>query len=674
MVKVLRKPGAKPEEVKKEVQKPEILAPAGNEASFFAAIAAGADAVYCGLKEFSARMQAKNFTIEELAGLRRLAGENNVKLYIALNSLIRPGELEKASELIFRLKETVSPDALIIQDPGIVHIAETTGFLGEIHLSTLSNVSFEKGLRAAGRLPGVRRVVLPRELHIDEIKKLADSCPPGLSLEVFVHGALCYGVSGRCYWSSFMGGKSGLRGTCVQPCRRVYSQGDDNRKKGRFFSCMDLGLDYLSKLLLDTPNLSSWKIEGRKKGPHYVYYTVSAYRMLRDHESGDPGVKRSAKELLNAALGRVTTPYGFLPQSAKHPVDTKKHTGSGLMVGKTDKRGNKITMVPRQELLPGDLLRLGYEDESTHAIAKVPKYIPKKGLYIVDSKKDSPYKGGVPVFLIDRKEQALENQLKKFRTRYHQLTEDNPGKPVFEIPAMPERSRKRNLPIEYRVRREQDWGKGQAGIWLSRNSVKNVKYRRVSQIWWWLPPIVWPDGESNFENILQHVLEKGGKRFVLNSFWQMACFEGIRDIELWAGPFCNFANPFSILVAAKKGFSGAFVSPELTMEDYLHLPRHSPLPLGIVLSGFWPLCISRIKPETIDPESPFTSPKGETAWFEQVEDNVWIYPNWKLSFSEEKEVFQKAGYSMFVHLQEQIPTRVELKKRPGRWNLDLKLD
>jgi putative protease len=304
----------------------------------------------------------------------------------------------------------------------------------------------------------------------------------------------------------------------------------------------------------------------------------------------------------------------------------------------------------------------------------VPKYIPKKGLYIVDSKKNSPYKGGVPVFLIDRKEQALENQLKKFRTRYHQLTEDNPEKPVFEVPALPERSRKRNLPIEYRVRREQDWGKGQAGIWLSRNSVKNVKYKRVSQVWWWLPPIVWPDGESHFESILQQVLEKGGKRFVLNSFWQMACFEGVKDVELWAGPFCNFANPFSIFVAAKKGFSGAFVSPELTMEDYLHLPRHSPLPLGIVLSGFWPLCISRIKPETIDPESPFTSPKGETAWFEKFEDNIWIYPNWKLSFSEEKEAFQKAGYSMFVHLQEQIPTRVELKKRPGRWNLDLKLD
>ncbi|MFW6082195.1 MAG: peptidase U32 family protein, partial [Desulfosalsimonas sp.] len=197
-------------------KKPEVLAPAGDRDCFLAAIAAGADAVYCGLKKFSARMAAENFTIGELAVLARLARARGVRVYVALNSLIKPDELGDAAEIVFRLKREVKPDALIIQDLGVLSLAAQAGFKGEIHLSTLANLSFPSAVRLAGFFPNVTRVVLPRELSIDEIKKVAGACPKGVSLEVFVHGALCYGVSGRCYWSSFLGGKSGLRGSCVQ--------------------------------------------------------------------------------------------------------------------------------------------------------------------------------------------------------------------------------------------------------------------------------------------------------------------------------------------------------------------------------------------------------------------------------------------------------------------------
>ena len=276
---------------------PAILAPAGNRAAFLAALAAGADAVYCGLKRFSARMEAKNFSLEDLAPLVWLAHDKDVKVYIPFNTLVKPDELDQAARFVQILQRQVRPDGLIVQDPGMIEVVRQTGFSGEVHLSTLANVSFPSALGLVRAALGVDRVVVPRELSIDEIRAMANACPPGLSLEVFVHGALCYGVSGRCYWSSYMGGKSGLRGRCVQPCRRMYKQEGPAK---RAFSCQDFSLDVLVKVLKGIPEVAAWKIEGRKKGPHYVYYTVRAYRLLRD-QGTDPEMKRTALKLLERA-------------------------------------------------------------------------------------------------------------------------------------------------------------------------------------------------------------------------------------------------------------------------------------------------------------------------------------------------------------------------------------
>ena len=188
--------------------KPEILAPAGGKASFLAALAAGADAVYCGMKQFSARMQAKNFGFPELQHLTRLAHCKGVRVYVAFNTVIRPDELVEAGQMLAQLVGEVEPDALIIQDPAVVALARQVGFQGELHLSTLANVSFGRALKLVRQKLGVDRIVLPRELHVDEIKTLAQACPEGLRLEAFIHGALCYGVSGRCYWSSYLGAKA----------------------------------------------------------------------------------------------------------------------------------------------------------------------------------------------------------------------------------------------------------------------------------------------------------------------------------------------------------------------------------------------------------------------------------------------------------------------------------
>ncbi|NNL40914.1 MAG: U32 family peptidase, partial [Desulfobacterales bacterium] len=128
-------------------QLPEILAPAGNKKSFLAALAAGADAVYCGMKHFSARMMAKNFSLEELASLTQLAHDMGIKVYVALNSLLKPEDLNRAVRLTEALGRWVKPDALIIQDLSFIQLARQTGFSGELHLSTLANASFPAALK-----------------------------------------------------------------------------------------------------------------------------------------------------------------------------------------------------------------------------------------------------------------------------------------------------------------------------------------------------------------------------------------------------------------------------------------------------------------------------------------------------------------------------------------------
>jgi putative protease len=652
------------------VKPPAILAPAGNKASFLAALAAGADEIYCGLKQFSARMGVKNFSLEELSVLTRLAHDKGTKVHVAINSLLKTEELDRAGTFLKLLDRWVKPDALIIQDLSLLQLARQTGFSGKLHLSTLSNVSFASALELIKKNFRVHRIVLPRELNIDEIKAMALDCPKGLDLELFIHGALCYGVSGRCYWSSYLGGKSGLRGRCVQPCRRVYSQ---NKQSKRFFSCRDLSLDVLVKVLLDIPQVRAWKIEGRKKGPHYVFYTVKAYRILRDH-GNDPKMKKQALTLLSYALGRTGTHYNFLPQRPQNPVGIDSQTGSGLLVGKVKGTQKKPFLTPREALLPGDLLRLGYEDESWHGIQRVGKYVPKGGrFFLKTSSKTSPSKG-TPVFLTDRREKSLDDVLSV-------LEKELNNKPALKIPPamfharLPQRSRsKATVSVLYVFRTlEKTKFKGLTGLWLGTQAENNIPKGPGHRLWWWLPPVIWPEDEANYTELVNRVLKKGARNFVLNAPWQLAFFSIPKKLNLWAGPFCNIANPLAVKTLASLGFKGTIVSPELGRKDYVTLPKHSPLPLGIVISGNWPLCVSRIISEKLDAQKPLISPKGEESWIKKFESEYWVYPNWKLDISAKKNELEKAGYRLFVHLVEPIPKEVTLKKRPGLWNWNLDL-
>jgi putative protease len=620
-------------------------------------------------------MAARNFSVEELSRLIPTAHGHGMKVYVAFNTMLRPGELDRAGGLIRDLARHACPDALIVQDLALVSLTKQGGFKGEIHLSTLANASFPRALEAIGSGLGITRIVLPRELSIDEIKRMAVACPPGIGLEVFVHGALCYAVSGRCYWSSYMGGRSGLRGRCVQPCRRFYSQGGQSR---RYFSCQDLSLDVLVKVLGEVDRVRGWKIEGRKKSPHYVYHTVKAYRMLRDFGS-DPvtraDVKKEALALLAAALGRSANHFRFLPQRPWHPIQTTAQTGSGLMLGTLQGPLSAPYLLPRQDLFAGDLIRVGYEDDPGHRTIRIRRFVPARGRFNLSRSSRRPAGRDVPVFLIDRRGKDLAGDLQRLTRELQDTACARIAKAPFRAHLPRRAALSRQAASDQYVHRTpaRQLTDGNSGIWLSKDALSQVPAAAAASVWWWIPPVIWPENEGQIEALLAAVRSKGGRRFVINAPWQASFFGRRRGLTLWAGPFCNLANPLALEAVAELGAAGAMVSPELGKDDILQLPAISPLPLGIVLAGAWPLCISRILAEDAETETLFQSPKKEGAWVRRHGVDYWVYPDWQIDLTTKKRELTRAGYRLFVHLVETFPKGIRPNERPGLWNWSLEL-
>ena len=337
--------------------------------------------------------------------------------------------------------------------------------------------------------------------------------------------------------------------------------------------------------------------------------------------------------------------------------------------------------MPHQELLPGDLLRLGYEDEPWHTTERLKRAIPKGGKFYPKSFARKPHAAsqsrraaGTPVFLIDRREKALKEMLDKLEADLPVAVETFGGDSGFRA-RLPAKLRRREKITELNVFRRYSHANssGQLGLWLSEDTLSQLPRKRIPSVWWWLPPVVWPDEADGVIALVGLACKKGAHAFVLNAPWQITFFKNRKQLKLWAGPFCNLTNALALDAAKSLGLAGVIVSPELGREDYLQLARQRPLALGIVLSGNWPLCVSRTKAQALKINEPFNSPRGETAWLTRHASDYWMYPNWKLDLLAHKEILRETGYSMFVHLNEPLPKKLKLKRRPGLWNWDLSL-
>nr|WP_320010261.1 peptidase U32 family protein [uncultured Desulfobulbus sp.] len=359
----------------------ELLAPAGSVAAFEAALSEGADAVYVGSPGLNARALSRDFSFGDIAGMTSYAHEQGKKIYVAMNSLLKESEVPLALESLHQFA-AIGPDALILQDLGLLYLARRYFPQIKVHASTLMTANTAMAATYFQQL-GFERVVLARELSLAEIAAIHAQC--GVELEIFIHGAMCFSYSGLCRFSSLHGGKSSLRGQCVQPCRRSYdwvSSGKKGRssggkKGGHLFSMNDLcGIENLAAVR--KTGVVSLKIEGRLKSVAYVRNVVHAYRMVVDGlDASAEEQKRILKEAgryLDQAMGRKRSSGFFISGQEARIIQPYLSGSSGEMVGKVAKVEQSRGRSPKQNttrlqvslqapLSVGDRLRL-YEEKS----------------------------------------------------------------------------------------------------------------------------------------------------------------------------------------------------------------------------------------------------------------------------------------------------------------------
>ena len=320
----------------------ELLAPAGNIESLDAAIGEGADAVYLGLKSFNARLRTSNFAWNQFEAAVQAVHRQGKKIYVTLNTVCEERETERLYRLLSYL-DKIGPDGLIVQDFAVIRMCQQFFPNMELHASTQMNVESAAAANFLSK-EGLKRVVLARELGLEEIKQIKQGT--NAEIEMFVHGALCVSESGLCLFSSFLGGKSANRGMCTQACRRFYTaEYPEGVEQGYYFSPCDMQLiDHIPDLM--EIGVDSFKIEGRMKSAEYVGSVVAAYRYVMDHWKEDKkGAIAAGKRMLASDFARSKTDYwyGFkeigegVNNAGAKILNPNQAGGTGIYLGKIAK-------------------------------------------------------------------------------------------------------------------------------------------------------------------------------------------------------------------------------------------------------------------------------------------------------------------------------------------------
>ncbi len=351
-----------------KLNKIELLSPAGDMERLKASIDFGADAVYLAGNEFGMRTSSSNFSLEELDEAVKLAHSRNVQIYLTCNTVPRNDEIKRLPEFLEEV-DKIGIDALIISDIGVMELAKKYAPNVEIHISTQAGVANYMTANTLYNL-GAKRVVLARELSLDEIRFIKDNVPSELELEVFVHGSMCVSFSGRCLISNYMTGRDANRGDCAQPCRWKYHLTEENRpgeyfpieedSKGTyFFNSKDLCMiDYIDKLI--ESGASSLKIEGRAKSAYYTSVVTNAYRHAIDDYYNDKdnwSLKPWIKDEMNKVSHRpYSNGFFFGKEPGQHYESGGYIRDYDVVAVCDDYKDGIATISQRNKFLKGDTL------------------------------------------------------------------------------------------------------------------------------------------------------------------------------------------------------------------------------------------------------------------------------------------------------------------------------
>ncbi len=608
--------------------KTELLAPAGSLASFFAALENGADAVYCGLTEFSARAKAKNFSLVEVEQLVRCTRGQGRRLYVALNTLVKEKELPRLVETLAALA-AIRVDGVIIQDLGVWRLIRDHFPELPLHASTQMTIHNAAGVRMLEKM-GFVRAVLARELSLVEIAAIRQQT--SIELEHFVHGALCFAVSGQCYFSSFLAGMSGNRGRCAQPCRRRY---DDGRKTGYLFSTSDLAaIELLPELI--RAGVRSFKIEGRMKSPDYVARVVTAYRLVLDAPAeGRREALQKAAEHLDLSFGRQRTKgflTGFVPAAI---ADSSRHGTLGLPLGEVvSLRDGMIGFHAATRVHVGDRIRIqpqndqvgtgfavralvveGRKTKSAAAGDFVQVVHPGRGTIRPG---DRIFKVGGKILFTKSPEACRRMLDEQWPARSSGPGDDAMRERLSRALAvlLPGRGGRpaESWDVTLKVRGVEEIflpGPDAVSRFELPLTPKNLagfkKYARPlasrkNELIWELPPLLFAGQWDDFRGAVQMLLSQGCSTFRIQNLGQIPLFDGMDKVSLLGGFRCYVMSSQAALAWRELGLAELTVNLEDDRDNLRNLAaRLVDPPLAVTVFGPLPILLSRIPVRGVRP-------------------------------------------------------------------------
>ncbi|MBQ7642261.1 MAG: U32 family peptidase [Clostridia bacterium] len=380
------------------MKKPELLAPAGNFSKLKTAVYYGADAVYLGGKRFSLRALSDNFSDEEIVKAVKFAHERKVKIYVTVNIFARNSDFEELKKY-FVFLEKAGVDAVLLTDVGVISLCREVAPDLSVHLSTQANTLNKYAVKFWGSL-GVSRVVLAREISLEEIREISEFCPE-VELEAFVHGAMCISYSGRCLLSNYFNGRDANRGECVQACRWNYEL-RERSKEGDFYPVEEDGrgtyilnskdlnmIEHLGEMV--KAGVVSMKIEGRMKSEYYLATVINAYRRAIDdcfEREGEVTDKLYYGELLKTNHRAFTTAYmlgdNFETVNYKNSQSSGEKVFCAVVVGEYN--DGYFTVEMRNRFKKGDELEVLSPSENFNKIFTVAKMTDEEGETVEDAK------------------------------------------------------------------------------------------------------------------------------------------------------------------------------------------------------------------------------------------------------------------------------------------------
>ena len=597
--------------------KAELLAPAGSIESFYAAVNSGADSVYLGGKFFNARQSSQNFDNEEMKHIVKYAHNKGVKVYVTLNTVLKDNEIIDALNYAVFLYEN-DVDALIVQDLGLLFLINKYLPDFPVNISTQAAVYDEYGVKFFEQV-NVKKVIMARELSIEELKETAKNT--NTDLEVFIHGALCTCYSGQCYMSSFLGGRSGNRGKCAQPCRLSYSFYDKeaDREIEDYNTVPLLSLkDFIageSIYELIEAGIKTFKIEGRMKGPSYTSSVVEYYRQIIDNYYS--GNNTDTADLRDKAIQTFSRGYtnGYLKPSKDDDMYAKLSSGiKGENIEEIEEdvkdkaqefsrfRRNKISFSIELKIGEQAVLKL-FDGENTVEVKSEEACESSLRNFVTDEIiNDQLSKLGNTIYELDgleiKKDEGVfirKSTLNQLRRDAVEILYDKCGR-VYdrrEIKAFsyndifsfnnkkaqpPKLSLKINSIDELKYADNIKVKRLYVPYYLNVEDVKNIK---IEEKYLWIPNIVSMADYKFLEKNLR-LYEEIFDGVCVNNVGSFYFFRKNSKLKLHCGPFFNIINTFSEELLREMGVDSFTFSVETNIRDMESMMKHSSLSSEII--------------------------------------------------------------------------------------------